>query len=71
MKIAVFEYLCTVPVEKKKTATSELLKVYPLSQKSQDGWVDLAIFAQGVKQNEDWTLFCPNEAYDPATGKGL
>lgn len=25
----------------------------------------------GVKQNEDWTLFCPNEAYDPETGTGL
>jgi len=24
-----------------------------------------------VKQNEDWTLFCPNEAFDPETGKGL
>jgi len=24
-----------------------------------------------VKQNEDWTLFCPNEAFDTETGKGL
>merc|ERR1712141_708766 len=24
-----------------------------------------------VKENKDWTLFCPNEAFDDATGKGL
>merc|ERR1712032_1106364 len=24
-----------------------------------------------VKENKDWTLFCPNEAFDHATGKGL
>jgi len=29
------------------------------------------LFMKRVKQNEDWTLFCPNEAFDPETGKGL
>merc|ERR1740117_1361123 len=29
------------------------------------------LFMQRVKDNGDWTLFCPNEAYDEETGKGL
>ena len=29
------------------------------------------LFMQRVKDNQDWTLFCPNEAYDEETGKGL
>ncbi|CAE8671118.1 unnamed protein product [Polarella glacialis] len=29
------------------------------------------LFMQRVKDNEDWTLFCPNQAYDAETGKGL
>merc|ERR1712032_298217 len=29
------------------------------------------LFMQRVKRNEDWTLFCPNEAFDEETGKGL
>merc|ERR1712190_381443 len=29
------------------------------------------LFMQRVKNNEDWTLFCPNEAFDQETGKGL
>jgi len=29
------------------------------------------LFMRRVKDNSDWTLFCPNEAYDPETGKGL
>jgi ribonucleoside-diphosphate reductase alpha subunit len=29
------------------------------------------LFMKRVKDNGDWTLFCPNEAYDTATGKGL
>jgi len=29
------------------------------------------LFMQRVKQDGEWTLFCPNEAYDQATGKGL
>eukprot|EP00435_Cladocopium_sp_Y103_P072616 s14_g40.t2 len=29
------------------------------------------LFMKRVKQNEEWTLFCPNEAFDPETGKGL
>eukprot|EP00933_Yihiella_yeosuensis_P001073 TRINITY_DN1016_c0_g3_i1.p1 TRINITY_DN1016_c0_g3~~TRINITY_DN1016_c0_g3_i1.p1 ORF type:complete len:836 (-),score=191.16 TRINITY_DN1016_c0_g3_i1:230-2671(-) len=29
------------------------------------------LFMQRVKDNQDWTLFCPNEAYDEKTGKGL
>jgi len=29
------------------------------------------LFMKRVKHNEDWTLFCPNEAYDPETGTGL
>merc|ERR1740121_2019276 len=29
------------------------------------------LFMRRVKENKDWTLFCPNEAFDPATGKGL
>ncbi|CAE7422504.1 RNR1 [Symbiodinium natans] len=29
------------------------------------------LFMQRVKDNQDWTLFCPNEAYDEDTGKGL
>ena len=28
------------------------------------------LFMKRVKANQDWTLFCPNEAYDPNTGKG-
>jgi ribonucleotide reductase alpha subunit len=29
------------------------------------------LFMRRVKENGDWTLFCPNEAFDEATGKGL
>jgi len=29
------------------------------------------LFMQRVKDDQDWTLFCPNEAYDMETGKGL
>ena len=29
------------------------------------------LFMSRVKNNEDWTLFCPNEAFDQETGKGL
>uniref|UniRef100_A0A7S2QKK7 Ribonucleoside-diphosphate reductase n=1 Tax=Zooxanthella nutricula TaxID=1333877 RepID=A0A7S2QKK7_9DINO len=29
------------------------------------------LFMRRVKENGDWTLFCPNEAYDAATGRGL
>merc|ERR1711865_1173949 len=29
------------------------------------------LFMQRVKDNADWTLFCPNEAYDQESGKGL
>jgi len=29
------------------------------------------LFMRRVKENNDWTLFCPNEAFDDATGKGL
>lgn len=29
------------------------------------------LFMRRVKNNEDWTLFCPNEAFDAETGKGL
>jgi ribonucleoside-diphosphate reductase alpha subunit len=29
------------------------------------------LFMQRVKDNGDWTLFCPNEAYDKESGKGL
>merc|ERR1719243_257272 len=29
------------------------------------------LFMQRVKDNGDWTLFCPNEAFDQKTGKGL
>jgi ribonucleoside-diphosphate reductase alpha subunit len=29
------------------------------------------LFMQRVKDNADWTLFCPNEAYDKETNKGL
>merc|ERR1712019_68176 len=29
------------------------------------------LFMRRVKENSDWTLFCPNEAYDAETGKGL
>ena len=29
------------------------------------------LFMKRVKENQDWTLFCPNEAYDQETGKGL
>merc|ERR1712038_242458 len=29
------------------------------------------LFMRRVKENKDWTLFCPNEAYADATGKGL
>jgi len=29
------------------------------------------LFMKRVKDDGDWTLFCPNEAYDTATGKGL
>eukprot|EP00927_Polykrikos_kofoidii_P048231 TRINITY_DN4244_c0_g1_i1.p1 TRINITY_DN4244_c0_g1~~TRINITY_DN4244_c0_g1_i1.p1 ORF type:complete len:807 (-),score=137.88 TRINITY_DN4244_c0_g1_i1:320-2740(-) len=29
------------------------------------------LFMRRVKENADWTLFCPNEAYDAETDKGL
>jgi len=29
------------------------------------------LFMRRVKENAEWTLFCPNEAYDAETGKGL
>merc|ERR1719158_2595308 len=29
------------------------------------------LFMQRVKDDKEWTLFCPNEAYDAETGKGL
>merc|ERR1711957_232245 len=29
------------------------------------------LFMKRVKENGDWTLFCPNEAYDKETDKGL
>jgi len=29
------------------------------------------LFMRRVKENRDWTLFCPNEAFDEETGKGL
>merc|ERR550532_3444488 len=29
------------------------------------------LFMRRVKENQDWTLFCPNEAFDSETGKGL
>lgn len=29
------------------------------------------LFMRRVKENKDWTLFCPNEAFDDATGKAL
>merc|ERR1719221_1477222 len=29
------------------------------------------LFMRRVKENGDWTLFCPNQAYDAETGKGL
>jgi ribonucleoside-diphosphate reductase alpha subunit len=29
------------------------------------------LFMQRVKENADWTLFCPNETIDKETGKGL
>jgi len=29
------------------------------------------LFMKRVKDDGDWTLFCPNEAYDTETGKGL
>ena len=29
------------------------------------------LFMKRVKDNQDWTLFCPNEAFDKSTGKGL
>merc|ERR1712100_774500 len=29
------------------------------------------LFMRRVKENGDWTLFCPNEAYDKESGKGL
>ncbi|CAK8987050.1 Ribonucleoside-diphosphate reductase large subunit (Ribonucleotide reductase R1 subunit) [Durusdinium trenchii] len=29
------------------------------------------LFMKRVKADEDWTLFCPNEAFDQETGKGL
>jgi len=29
------------------------------------------LFMKRVKENGDWTLFCPNEAYDTVTKKGL
>ncbi|OLQ01890.1 Ribonucleoside-diphosphate reductase large subunit [Symbiodinium microadriaticum] len=29
------------------------------------------LFMKRVKDNQDWTLFCPNEAYDEESGKGL
>jgi len=29
------------------------------------------LFMRRVKENQDWTLFCPNEAFEVTTGKGL
>merc|ERR1712060_639904 len=29
------------------------------------------LFMRRVKEDKEWTLFCPNEAYDEETGKGL
>merc|ERR1712190_613314 len=29
------------------------------------------LFMRRVKENGEWTLFCPNQAYDAQTGKGL
>merc|ERR1712137_1419743 len=29
------------------------------------------LFMRRVKEDKEWTLFCPNEAYDTETGKGL
>jgi len=29
------------------------------------------LFMKRVRDNADWTLFCPNQAYDEETGKGL
>merc|ERR1719428_485955 len=29
------------------------------------------LFMRRVKENAEWTLFCPNEAYDEVSGKGL
>merc|ERR1712008_103693 len=29
------------------------------------------LFMRRVKENKDWTLFCPNEAFDDVSGKGL
>ena len=29
------------------------------------------LFMKRVKDNQEWTLFCPNEAFDKSTGKGL
>merc|ERR1711920_623837 len=29
------------------------------------------LFMRRVKEDKEWTLFCPNEAYDAKTGKGL
>jgi len=29
------------------------------------------LFMRRVKENKDWTLFCPNEAFDAETGRGL
>merc|ERR1712051_350874 len=29
------------------------------------------LFMRRVKEDKEWTLFCPNEAYDEKTGKGL
>merc|ERR1712061_923072 len=29
------------------------------------------LFMRRVKNDEEWTLFCPNEAFDPKTGQGL
>eukprot|EP00927_Polykrikos_kofoidii_P048232 TRINITY_DN4244_c0_g2_i1.p1 TRINITY_DN4244_c0_g2~~TRINITY_DN4244_c0_g2_i1.p1 ORF type:complete len:811 (-),score=130.38 TRINITY_DN4244_c0_g2_i1:603-2990(-) len=29
------------------------------------------LFMRRVKENKDWTLFCPNEAFDTDSGKGL
>merc|ERR1712038_693543 len=29
------------------------------------------LFMRRVKEDKEWTLFCPNEAYDAASGKGL
>ena len=33
-------------------------------------WV-LDLFMRRVKDNADWTLFCPNQAFDKESGKGL